>query len=134
MKCTNDDYVNYSNKSITNNCQGSAFGLSIAIIILAGLTLVDLYARKTEMEKAKLIALGRVAIEIVVLLIYYIITIGWINKASTERDLANNCGCYIVGSFYEDVRGANSTFTGLYSSMLILDVIMVVIGFLKSRG
>ena len=70
---------------------GSPFGLSVGIAILAVLCLIDLYARKTEMEKAKLIALGRIAIEIVILLIYYIMTLTWVGR---DNDCADAAGAF----------------------------------------
>jgi hypothetical protein len=79
---------------------GSPFGLSVGIAILAVLCLIDLYARKTEMEKAKLIALGRIAIEIVILLIYYIITLTWVGRDNDCADAAGTfytvCTPYVI--------------------------------------
>lgn len=68
-------------------------GLTFAIVILAALCVVDLFARFKQLEKAKLIGLGRVIIEIVILGILYIITIKNINNASTASTDAGKLVC-----------------------------------------
>ena len=144
--CSRATATLYTNKLITESHLGSPFGLSVGIAILAVLCLIDLYARKTEMEKAKLIALGRIAIEIVILLIYYITTLTWVSKDNSCADAAgsfhDNCSQMWLGTstnalsiqaYYQSESSANKTFTGLYTSFLVIDVIMVVLGFLKSQ-
>ncbi len=66
---------------------------------MAVLCLIDLYARKTEMERAKHIALGRIAIEIVILIIYYIMTLTWVGR---DNDCADAAGAFysICPQFY----------------------------------
>ena len=88
--CSSSTKSLYRNKQITESHLGSPFGLSVCIVILAALTLVDLYARYTEMEKSKLITLGRIGIEILILLIYYIVTLTWVSKDNSCRDAASN--------------------------------------------
>ncbi len=75
--------------------QSGKGGLTIAILILAALCVIDLIARKKEIEKAKLIGLARVVIEIITLGVLYIITIKNINNANSAVDFAD---AHICGS------------------------------------
>ena len=86
--CSYNTGLLYMNRTITESHLGSPFGLSVGIAILAVLCIIDLYARKTEMEKAKHIALGRIAIEIVILMIYYIMTLTWVARDNDCADAA----------------------------------------------
>ena len=89
--CSTNTVNLYFNRQITETHLGSPFGLSVGIAILAVLCLIDLYARKTEMEKAQHIALGRIAIEVFILIIYYIVTLTWVGR---DNDCADAAGAF----------------------------------------
>ena len=40
------------------------------------------------MEKQKLVTLGRIVIEIVILVIYYIVVLGWVSNDNDQNDMA----------------------------------------------
>ena len=113
--------------------------LTFAIVILAALCVIDLFARFKRLEKAKLIGLGRVIIEIVILAILYIITIKNINNTNTSITDADKLRCgtgydtYMASfsSYYNGAHDQNKTFAGLFTSFLVIDLIMIAIGFLK---
>lgn len=75
----------------------------IAMLIIGALAVLQYFMIKTEHSKAKIVTLGRIAIEFLICLILYIVLIKDINKADDESesvDQLHGCGAYndLMGS------------------------------------